>query len=125
MAAFVSAPASDAAAASAPASLVMLALATAAFQPPEYQTQSTLLSDRRSPIVGFVWFGTSCSAGVVAGCGVLTEYDVLTAKPSGVTNPSPTGTPLESRSKRPVPASAASATTVPGALGERRRGRGG
>src|SRR5207249_4272627 len=90
----------------------------ASFQPPEYQTQSTFLSVSRSPIVGFVWFGTSCSAGVVAGCGVLTEYDVLTAKPSGVTNPSLTGKPVAgSRSRRPVPASPSLATTLAGALG--------
>src|SRR5436189_110973 len=36
-------------------------------------------------MVGAVWFGISAVA--EAGCGVFTEYDVLTAKPSGVTGP--------------------------------------
>ena len=50
-------------------------------------------SDNRSPIVGFVWFGTSCAALALAGCGALTVNEVLIAKPSGDTNPSDTRFP--------------------------------
>src|SRR5579859_8014859 len=111
-------PASDALAASMPASLAMLAAATALFHPPEYQAQSMFLSESLSPIVGIVWFGTSCSAGAVAGCGVFTEYEVLTANPSGVTKPSLSGNPVAgSRSRSPVPASPSFAITPAGALG--------
>jgi hypothetical protein len=60
-------PASDARAASAPASLAMFAAATASFHPPEYQAQSTLLSESRSPMVGRVWFGTRLATATVVG----------------------------------------------------------
>ena len=38
-----------------------------AFHPSLYQPQSSPCSDRRSPMVGKVWGGTSCSAGVAGG----------------------------------------------------------
>src|SRR5215475_11100351 len=58
-------------------------------QPPEYHAHDTPASLSRSPIVVAVCSGTSIDVSVMlAGCGLLIEYDVLTAKPSGVTWPS-------------------------------------
>src|SRR5215831_970162 len=70
--------------------------AIASFQPPAYQAQLTFLSFRRSPMLGRPWLGSSEAAAVVAGCGWLTLNVVLTAKPSGVTEPSWVMTPLAS-----------------------------
>src|SRR6266852_3529924 len=70
--------------------------ARASFQPPAYQAQEIPFSDNRSPMVANVWFGTSDAAGTVEGCGAFTEKAVLTAWPSGVTNPSLTRAPLAS-----------------------------
>src|SRR5512140_2440157 len=79
----------------------------ASFQPPAYQAQDWRAPVSRSPIVGIVWLGTSCSAAVVDGCGAFTVNAVLTTYPSGVTAPSLIRPPLAS----------SCATMVDGALG--------
>src|SRR2546423_1287394 len=70
--------------------------ATASFHPPAYHAQLIPFSDKRSPMVANVWLGTSRLTGRFAGCGEFTLNAVLTAYPSGVTNPSVRMLPLES-----------------------------
>src|SRR5258708_29558028 len=70
--------------------------AIASFQPPEYHAQLRFLSLSRSPMLGRPWLGSRAAAATVDGCGVLTLNVVLTAKPSGVTEPSAVMIPLPS-----------------------------
>ncbi len=56
-------------------------------------------------MVAKVWFGIRFAGATPAGCGWLTEYEVLTTKPSGVTWPSVTRFPVASSVAR-MPAGA-------------------
>src|ERR1700722_266095 len=90
--------------------------ARAAFQPPAYQAQSMPAAERLSPMVGIVWLGTSWLAGVVAGCGELTEKTVPTTYPSGVSGPFSEAP--ESGFVSGTPASLSTALSESGALGK-------